>query len=90
MGDTLALTVSGDFVDAIVQLVRQAVAEELHKVSITADPGYLDVDGAAEYLATTPGAVRALVKSRRIPVHRTPAGRLLFDRDELRAWVMSG
>lgn len=52
--------------------------------------GFLDVDGAAAYLSSTPAAIRSLVKSRRIPVHRTPVGRLLFDRDELRAWVMSG
>jgi excisionase family DNA binding protein len=49
--------------------------------------GYLDVERAAEYLSTTPAAVRALVRRRQVPHHRTPNGRLLFDRRELDAWV---
>lgn len=54
-----------------------------------ADDGFLDADGAAEYLGLTRKAVYALVERRRLPFHR-PAGRLLFDRRELRAWVVAG
>ena len=43
--------------------------------------------GAAEYVATTPGAVRALCKRRQILFHKTPQGRLLFDVAELEAYV---
>lgn len=50
------------------------------------DDGFFDVDGAAEYLATTPKALYHLVERQKIPHHRA-GGRLLFDRAELRAWV---
>jgi len=53
------------------------------------DDGFLDVDGAAEYLSTTPKAIYRLVERRRIPHHRA-GGRLLFDRAELRADVERG
>ena len=43
----------------------------------------------ADHLQTTEDGIRALVKRKRIPHHRGAAGRLLFDRDELDAWVRS-
>lgn len=52
--------------------------------------GWLTVESAARYLDTTPGALRALVKRHSIPVHRTPHGRLRFNREELDAWVTGG
>jgi excisionase family DNA binding protein len=52
--------------------------------------GFLDVDGAAGYLSSTATAIRSLVKRNAIPYHKAPNGRLLFDRDELEAWVRSG
>ena len=39
-------------------------------------PPWLNVEGAATYLATTEDAIRGLVKRRRLPVHRTETGRL--------------
>jgi excisionase family DNA binding protein len=53
------------------------------------DDGFLDADAAAEYLGLSRKAVYALVERRRLPYHR-PAGRLLFDRAELRSWVEGG
>jgi excisionase family DNA binding protein len=53
-------------------------------------PVWLDVAAAAEHLALTPEAVRALVKRRRIPHHRLENGRVRFDRAELDAWVRAG
>ena len=50
------------------------------------DDGFLDVNGAAQYLATTPKAIYRLVERERIPFRRA-GGRLLFDRRELRAYV---
>jgi hypothetical protein len=88
--ETLAMTVPSGLLEALKALVREAMRDELTEQLTAHEDGFLDVDGAADFLATTANAVRALVKSERIPVHRTPAGRLLFDRDELRAWVMSG
>jgi excisionase family DNA binding protein len=82
----LAVTFPDDLIDHLATLV----ADKLELAKAAGAEGFLNVEGAAEYLASTPDAVRALVKSHRIPVHRTPAGRLLFDREELRRWVMDG
>ena len=51
--------------------------------------GFLDVSGAAEFLACPPSRVYALVSARRIPHHRD-GSRLLFDRAELREYVRNG
>lgn len=47
---------------------------------------YLTVDGVSDYINRSPGAIRNLVLRRAIPF-RKPAGRLLFDRDEIDRWV---
>jgi excisionase family DNA binding protein len=74
--------------DELTQLVADAVGDALAELP-GASP-WLDVDGAANYLSTTASAIRAMVKRGKLPVHRTPNGRLLFDPTELRAWVLSG
>jgi excisionase family DNA binding protein len=51
--------------------------------------GFLDVDDAAAFLATTRKAVYHLVERRRIRAHRL-GGRLLFDPIELREDVERG
>jgi excisionase family DNA binding protein len=51
---------------------------------------WLNVAGAATYLATTKDAIRGLVKRGRLPVHRTETGRLLFRPEELDDWVLAG
>ena len=51
---------------------------------------WLNVAGAATYLAMTEEAIRGLVKRRRLPVHRTETGRLLFRPEELDRWVLDG
>ena len=48
---------------------------------------WLDVPAAARHLAITENALRALVKRRRIPFHRTENGRLRFSPAELDGWV---
>jgi excisionase family DNA binding protein len=50
------------------------------------DDGFLDAEAAAKYLGLSRKAIYHLVERKRLPHHR-PAGRLLFDRAELRAWV---
>jgi hypothetical protein len=47
---------------------------------------YFDVDGLTSYIHRSPGAVRNLVLRRAIPF-RKPAGRLLFDKDEIDRWI---
>jgi excisionase family DNA binding protein len=51
--------------------------------------GFVDVDGAAEFLACSKSRIYALVSARRIPHHRD-GSRLLFDRGELREYVRDG
>ena len=47
---------------------------------------YLNVNQISNYLKRSTGAVRNLVMRRAIP-YRKPAGRLLFDRDEIDLWI---
>jgi hypothetical protein len=47
---------------------------------------YFDVDGLSSYIHRSTGAVRNLVLRRAIPF-RKPAGRLLFDKDEIDQWI---
>jgi len=47
---------------------------------------WLTVHELSGYLKRSPGAIRNLVLRRKIPF-RKPAGRLLFDLDEIDAWV---
>lgn len=69
------------------EALAQRVADVLEE---RRDDGFLNVEGAAEYLATTtPKAIYHLVERRKLP-HRRAGGRLLFDRAELRAWVEGG
>lgn len=70
------------------EVVRQAVAEAL--ATRESNPsGWLDVEGAAEHLRSTPSAIRSLVQRREVPFRKAPNGRLLFSRAELDAWVTS-
>jgi excisionase family DNA binding protein len=50
---------------------------------------WLDVEGAAAHIGVSVNAIRALVKRREIPVHRTPNRRLRFSVTELDQWVRS-
>jgi excisionase family DNA binding protein len=78
-------------VDVDVEQLAEAIAARLTATVTPAPPNtLLDVDGAASYLASTPTAIRSLVKRDAIPYYKTPAGRLLFDREELDAWVREG
>lgn len=47
---------------------------------------YLTVKELSEYIKRSPGAIRNLVLRRKIPF-RKPGGRLLFDLEEIDAWV---
>lgn len=47
---------------------------------------YLTVTELSEYLRRSPGAIRNLVLRRAIPF-RKPAGRLLFLKEEVDAWI---
>jgi excisionase family DNA binding protein len=76
--------------DGLEDLIRQAVADALAAQQPPVSDGFVDVAGAAAYLASSPSAIRSLVQRGEIPVHKTPNGRLLFDTSELDRWVRSG
>jgi excisionase family DNA binding protein len=72
--------------EAIAQRAAEIVAERFEQ---NADDGFLDVAGAAEFLACGKNRIYALVSAGRLPVHRD-GSRLLFDRGELREYVRNG
>jgi excisionase family DNA binding protein len=68
--------------------IRRVVREEIE--SVVQPLTWLNVEQAAQYLATTQDAIRALVKRRQLTVHRTATGRLLFRREELDEHAAAG
>jgi Helix-turn-helix domain len=77
------LTPTDQFFDTIAERVS-ALLEERFALQ---PAEWLNVAGAADHLQTTEDGIRALVKRKKVPHHRGAAGRLLFDRAELDAWV---
>jgi excisionase family DNA binding protein len=82
----LSLTLPAEWIEAVAERAAAIVAEQL---ADQVDTGFLDVAGAAEFLACGKDRVYALVSAKRIPHHRD-GSRLLFERAELRAWVAAG
>src|SRR5262245_41013046 len=88
LGDpyTLAVTVTGATIDAFVARIAALVAQPAGSAATTP---WLTVEQAADYLQTTPEAIRAMLKRGTLPCHRLER-RVLFDRAELddtvRAW----
>jgi len=78
----LTLALPPELVDA----VAERVAELLEERRPSETEPYLDVAGAAGFLACPTSRVYALASARRIPCHRD-GSRLLFRREELRRWV---
>jgi excisionase family DNA binding protein len=76
------VTISDDFCRAVAERVSTLVLE-----NVPQSTEWLTVAGAAVYLATSEDAIRGHVKRAQIPCHRGAAGRILFDRAELDAWV---
>jgi excisionase family DNA binding protein len=79
----VALTPTDRFFDEVAERVSALLEERFGEKPA----GWLNVAGAADHLRTTEDGIRALVKRKRIPHHRGAAGRILFDRAELDAWV---
>jgi len=69
-----------------LELLARRVSEVL---MLDRGDGFVDVDGAADYLGLSRKAIYRLVERHRLPHHRA-GGRLLFDHRELRAWVELG
>lgn len=83
---TLSLDLPPGFLEAVAQRAAEILAE---RQSENTEPGFLDVAGAAEFLACPPSRIYRLVSAKRIPHHRD-GSRLLFDRAELRQFVADG
>jgi excisionase family DNA binding protein len=70
--------------------IEEVVQETVERVLAARRPTpWLNVEGAAEHLATTKDAIYALVKREAMPVYRVN-GRILFRASELDAWVEDG
>lgn len=86
-GPVIPLELPDEVVAAIASRVADLLAERAGPSG--EGDGYLDVDGAATFLACPKSRIYSLVSAGRLPVHRD-GSRLLFDRDELRAYVANG
>jgi Helix-turn-helix domain len=86
VAEPLMLAIPPALLERLQDLIRTVIREELAHLSQRPE-GFLDVNGAAAYLSSTPAAIRALVKRDVIPYHKAPNGRLLFDASELDDWA---
>lgn len=76
--------------DDALDALADALAPRLTaRVGPAGPAGYVDVAGAAEFLACPTSRIYALVSAKRIP-HYKDGSRLLFDREELREYVRNG
>lgn len=81
----VTLDLPPEVLDAIADRVLERLADQA-----TPEPaGYLDVAGAAGYLACNKSRVYALVSAGRLP-HYKDGSRLLFLPCELRSYVRNG
>jgi excisionase family DNA binding protein len=83
----LQVALPPELLEQIAQRAAELVAERLDGAH--SRDGYLDVTGAAEFLACPKSRIYALVSARRIP-HAKDGSRLLFERAELRRYVENG
>jgi excisionase family DNA binding protein len=75
--------------DALAAALAPRLASRLGQSEQGEPGGYVDVAGAAEFLACPPSRIYALVSAKRIP-HYRDGSRLLFDRGELPEYVRHG
>ncbi len=80
----LSFELGEDSLSRLAELVA-----ELNGGEMTGRGPFLDVSAAAEFLSCPTSRIYALVSARRIPHHRDGT-RLLFNRGELRDFVLAG
>jgi excisionase family DNA binding protein len=83
----LTVDVSEEMIEAIAQRAAEIVLSASTDAEVAT--GYVDVAGAADFLACPTSRIYSLVSAKRIPHHRD-GSRLLFDRQELRDYVAAG
>lgn len=85
-GPPLTLALPDELLEELAERVADLLAE---RNAPTEAEGFLDVTDAAAFLSCKSSRVYALTSSGRLP-HYKDGSRLLFDRDELRAYVANG
>jgi excisionase family DNA binding protein len=75
--------------DEAVEALAVRVAHLLTERQEAQTDGFLDVAGAADFLACPASRIYSLVSAKRLP-HYKDGSRLLFDRAELRDYVRRG
>jgi excisionase family DNA binding protein len=71
-------------------LVERIAAEVAARLVAPGSSPWLDVNGAAEYLACSPERIRKLIARRDIPYHQEgPGSRVFFNKGELDEWLLS-
>jgi excisionase family DNA binding protein len=72
--------------EALVHLIDERVAAKLASLASPAPTSpWLTVDEAAEYLRTTPGAIRKRISRKQVKAHRPEGSRILLRREDLDA-----
>jgi excisionase family DNA binding protein len=81
--------VTFEITEELLERIAERAAELLAALPSAEPGGFLDVAGAADFLACPKSRIYALVSAGRLPHHRD-GSRLLFDRDELCEYVRRG
>ena len=84
-GAAIELAFNEQLVTAIAEQTAALIRPHIASPAI----GFLDVEGAAAFLCCPRSRIYALCSANRLPHHRD-GSRLLFDPDELRAYVLAG
>jgi excisionase family DNA binding protein len=79
---------SVDFPQELIEQIAQRAAELIADRPSQTE-GFLDVEGAASFLACPKSRIYSLVSAKRIPFHKD-GSRTLFDRAELHEYVRTG
>jgi len=75
--------------EVLDNIAERAAALLADRQPAPADDGYLDVPGAAAYLACSTSRIYSLVSARRIP-HFKDGSRTIFRRSDLDKWIDQG
>jgi len=81
----IEVDLSDEVIDGLARTVAERVEECL--TSSGASQGYLDVTGAAEYLSCPKSRIYDLTSRRELP-HYKLGSRLLFNKQEIDAWLL--
>jgi excisionase family DNA binding protein len=85
-GDALGF-LSQSALTALESLIDERVRAHLERYGSASASRWLSVRSAAEYLATTPAAVRQLIRRGHLRAYRPEGGSMLLSRVEIDAWV---